>query len=160
MKREGSSMKFPLSHPFPALENRTIPLFVKLVSDWLKLSPGVLLLVGSRRQFSRCASDISPLLPVRVAGLQLQLVCILAASHSHGLIHRQIDIQYVDRQIDTADSFNLILIQRGACLCMCFHFVCVFVPFLCTCLCVCAISVYVFVCVFQCKVKRGQQENI
>ena len=146
MKREGSSMKFPLSHPFPALENRTIPLFVKLVSDWLKLSPGVLLLVGSRRQFSRCASDISPLLPVRVAGLQLQLVCILAASHSHGLIHRQIDIQYVDRQIQLIHLI-LILIQRGACLCMCF-------------VCVCAISVYVFVCVFQCKVKRGQQENI
>ena len=133
MKREGSSMKFPLSHPFPALENRTIPLFVKLVSDWLKLSPGVLLLVGSRRQFSRCASDISPLLPVRVAGLQLQLVCILAASHSHGLIHRQIDIQYVDRQIQLIHLI-LILIQRGACLCMCF-------------VCVCAISVYVFVCV-------------
>ena len=146
MKREGSSMKFPLSHPFPALENRTIPLFVKLVSDWLKLSPGALLLVGSRRQFSRCASDISPLLPVRVAGLQLQLVCILAASHSHGLIHRQIDIQYVDRQIQLIHLI-LILIQRGACLCMCF-------------VCVCAISVYVFVCVFQCKVKRGQQENI
>ncbi len=51
MKREGSSMKFPLSHPFPALENRTIPLFVKLASDWLKLSPGALLLVGSRRHF-------------------------------------------------------------------------------------------------------------
>ena len=145
MKREGSSMKFPLSHPFPALENRTIPLFVKLVSDWLKLSPGVLLLVGSRRQFSRCASDISPLLPVRVAGLQLQLVCILAASHSHGLIHRQIDIQYVDRQI-LLIHLILILVQRGACLCMCF-------------VCVCHFCVRV-VCLFQCKVKRGQQENI
>ena len=134
MKREGSSMKFPLSHPFPALENRTIPLFVKLVSDWLKLSPGVLLLVGSRRQFSRCASDISPLLPVRVAGLQLQLVCILAASHSHGLIHRQIDRYTICRQIDTADSFNFDSYFEGR------VFVYVF------CLCVCHFCVRVCVC--------------